>query len=325
MNTIKITNTNPQEINIKGGGQIFGITTVYQNNKNVTEGNSAYVTVPTKVSQLENDNGYITRETDPTVPNIVKTITANDINNWNSKQNQLISGSTIKTINDISLLGSGNINVGGSEYTAGTGISIDNGVINNTLTSYNDLTDLPTIPTKTSDLINDSEFVQSSELAEVAFNGSYNALSNTPVIPDSTSDLINDSNFAATNVNNNWSTSQTITGDINLSGNINYKKYSSNEVLIGKWIDDKNLYQKSYGVTLPNNLTGSVNTNLTTESVKNIYGTYTDGIRVYPINFHDQTSHNEINTYYENGYIKFESNFDASTYTGYVTLEYTKD
>lgn len=325
MNKIKITNAEPQPINITGGGEVLGITAVYVNDVDVTEGNAAYVTVPTKTSELQNDSGFITEETDPSVPSIVKTITTNDINNWNNKQNALISGSTIKTINNISLLGSGNINVGGTEYSAGTGISIENGIINNTLTSYNDLEDLPIIPTKTSDLINDSEFVQSSELAEVAFNGSYNALSNTPVIPDATSDLTNDSNFAATNVNNNWSASQTITGDITLTGNINYKKYSTNEILIGKWIDNKDLYQKSFGVTLPNNLTGSVNTNFTTESVKTIYGSYSDGIRVYPINFHDQTSHNEINTSYENGYIKFETNFDGSTYTGYITLEYTKD
>ena len=325
MNNISIRNIEPQQITISGGGEVIGITKVYVNGIDVTDGTNAYVIVPTKTSELDNDSGFITSETDPTVPSFVKNITQADINSWNNKQNLLVSGTTIKTINDTSLLGSGNINVGGATYTAGTGISIDNGEINNTIISYNDLEDLPTIPTKTSDLINDSEFVQSSELAEVAFNGSYNALSNTPVIPDATSDLTNDSNFAATNVNNNWSTSQTITGDITLTGNINYKKYSTNEVIIGKWLDNKDLYQKSFGVTLPNNLTGSVNTNLTTESVKNIYGSYTDGIRVYPINFHDQTTHNEINTFYENGYIKFETNFDGSNYTGYVTLEYTKD
>ena len=325
MNNIVIKNIEPQKINISEVNNVAGITNVFVNGVDVTEGNYAYVIVPTKTSELINNSDFITSETDPTVPYYIKQITINDINNWNNKQNQLISGTNIKTINSISLLGSGNLNVGGSEYSAGNGISIIDGTINNTITSYNDLTDLPTIPDKTSQLINDSNFVQSDELAEVAFNGSYNALSNTPVIPDSTSDLTNDSNFAVTNVNNNWSASQTITGDITLSGNINYKKYSSNEVLIGKWIDDKDLYQKSYGVTLPNNSTGSVNTNLTTESVKTIYGTYTDGIRVYPINFHDQTSHNEINTSYENGYIKFETNFDGSTYTGYVTLEYTKD
>lgn len=325
-NEIIITNNPPQEINIVGdGAEVIGITDVLQNGISVVTNNKAYVTVPTKTSELVNDSGFITNETDPTVPSFVKNITQADINSWNNKQNLLVSGTTIKTINSTSLLGSGNIEVGGTTYTAGTGISIDYGEISNTITSYNDLTNLPNIPTNTSDLINDSGFLVADDLSEVAFSGSYVDLSDTPEIPDATSDLTNDSNFAVTTTDNNWSASQTITGDITLSGNINYKKYSTNEVLIGKWIDNKDLYQKSFGVTLPNNLTGSVNTNFTTESVKTIYGTYTDGIRVYPINFHDQTSHNEINTSYENGYIKFETNFDGSTYTGYVTLEYTKD
>lgn len=62
---------------------------------------------------------------------------------------------------------------------------------------YNDLLDKPTIPTKTSDLTNDSNFVPSTNLANVAFSGSYYALSGTPTIPNKTSQLTNDSNFVA--------------------------------------------------------------------------------------------------------------------------------
>lgn len=62
---------------------------------------------------------------------------------------------------------------------------------------YNDLLDKPTIPTKTSDLTNDSKFVPSTNLANVAFNGYYYALSGLPTIPNKTSQLINDSNFVA--------------------------------------------------------------------------------------------------------------------------------
>lgn len=51
------------------------------------------------------------------------------------------------------------------------------------------------IPTKTSDLTNDSDFVESTDLATVATSGSYNDLSNKPTIPTKTSDLTNDSNF----------------------------------------------------------------------------------------------------------------------------------
>lgn len=44
-------------------------------------------TIPSKVSQLSNDVGYITSyaETDPTVPSHVKNITTADITNWNGK------------------------------------------------------------------------------------------------------------------------------------------------------------------------------------------------------------------------------------------------
>ena len=74
--------------------------------------------IPTKNSQLQNDSGFISQETDPTVPNHVKSITQNNIANWNNKQEQLISGTNIKTINNTSILGSGNIEIegGGSDY-----------------------------------------------------------------------------------------------------------------------------------------------------------------------------------------------------------------
>ena len=61
--------------------------------------------------------------------------------------------------------------------------------------SYNDLTDKPTIPTKTSQLTNDSEFVTSTELSTVATSGSYTDLTNKPTIPTTTGELTNDSGF----------------------------------------------------------------------------------------------------------------------------------
>lgn len=59
--------------------------------------------------------------------------------------------------------------------------------------SYNDLTNKPTIPTKTSQLTNDSLFItagalvpyaQKEELSNVAFSGDYDDLSNKPDIPE---------------------------------------------------------------------------------------------------------------------------------------------
>lgn len=209
---INIENTLPQDIELKqkenqvvlitDGGNIVGINDVLVNGISVVDGNIAYVVVPTKTSELENNSGFITNENDPTVPYYVKTISLADINNWNNKQDELVSGSTIKTINNENLLGSGNIDIEGTIYSAGTGININSSnVISNTITNYNQLEDLPDIPTKTSDLINDNDFVSEDELADVAFSGSYADLSNIPVIPDSTSDLINDSGFIDKNVN----------------------------------------------------------------------------------------------------------------------------
>lgn len=179
-NTIIIKNREPQAISIKGGGEVLGITTVYVNGIDVTEGSVAYVIVPTKTSELTNDSGFISHEVDPTVPYYVKQITQADINSWNNKQDELVSGTNIKTINSNSLLGSGNIDISTS-YTAGTGINISNeNVISNTITSYNDLTDLPTIPTSTSELLNDSGYLVADDLANVAFSGSYADLSDVP-------------------------------------------------------------------------------------------------------------------------------------------------
>ena len=118
--------------------------------------------IPTNVSQLNNDSGYITAETDPTVPTWVKGITEDNISNWNNKSN--FSG------------------------------------------SYDDLTDKPTIPTTTSQLINDSGFIDvtvnnlenytpTGDLSDVATSGSYNDLSNQPTIPTNTSQLTNDSDY----------------------------------------------------------------------------------------------------------------------------------
>lgn len=70
-------------------------------------------TVPTNVSAFTNDAGYLTQETDPTVPSHVKNIAQSDITAWNGKQEALVSGTNIKTINNQSILGSGNLDIGG--------------------------------------------------------------------------------------------------------------------------------------------------------------------------------------------------------------------
>ena len=322
-NEIIISNVEPQEIVINGGGaQVYGVIDVLVNGISVVTNNIANVSVPTKTSELENDSNFITSETDPTVPSFVKNITQADINSWNNKQDLLVSGVNIKTINSTSLLGNGNIELSGDNYIAGDGIDINNGIISNTITSYNDLTDLPTIPTETSQLINDSNFVVSSDLAEVAFNGDYNALSGIPEIPDSTSELINDSNFAVTTETNTFTANQNITGDLLITGNSNINKFNTSEIINGKWINDSVIYRKTIAVTLPNNTSATISTGLIDENVINIIGYVKSGTIVYPVNFNNTTT--QISTYYNNGNLIIEDNFDGSNYSGYITIEYYK-
>lgn len=72
--------------------------------------------------------------------------------------------------------------------------------------NYNDLSNKPTIPTNTSDLNNDSNFISTSSTTGLikndgtidttsysTFSGSYNDLSNKPTIPDELADLSDDS------------------------------------------------------------------------------------------------------------------------------------
>ena len=74
-------------------------------------------------------------------------ITTSNIASWNAKQNALVSGQNIKTINGQDILGEGNITIesnpseGGETYTAGTNIEItEDKVINNLLTNVSQLT-----------------------------------------------------------------------------------------------------------------------------------------------------------------------------------------
>lgn len=82
-------------------------------------------TVPTKLSELDNDSGFITEytETDPIYiadkPNIALKSEIPDIS---TKQDTLVSGTNIKTINGQSILGSGDITIEGG---SGGSITLD--------------------------------------------------------------------------------------------------------------------------------------------------------------------------------------------------------
>lgn len=93
--------------------------------------------------------------------------------------------------------------------------------------SYTDLSNKPTIPTKVSELQNDSGYVASSSLATVATTGSYSDLSNTPTIPTKVSELQNDSGYITDSALSDYQTkidNTLVTTDKTVVGAINENK-----------------------------------------------------------------------------------------------------
>lgn len=158
----------------------------------------------------------------------------------NAKQDTLVSGTNIKTINGTSVLGSGDIIIGegGTTVTGGTGIIVSNeGEISIDTSVVAELSDIPTVPTKTSQLTNDSGFITGInstdvttalgytpgtsnfsgdyddltdkpdlsvyELAANAFSGNYNDLTNKPTIPAAVSGTNNGVDWTSITIGNN--------------------------------------------------------------------------------------------------------------------------
>ena len=122
-------------------------------------------TIPDELKDLSDDSTH-------------RVVTDTEKSTWSGKQDALVSGTNIKTINNTSLLGSGNISVGGGTATDVqiNGTSIVSSDVANILTNtaYDSSTnkiatmsDIPTLPT----------------LATVATTGDYDDLTDKPTIP----------------------------------------------------------------------------------------------------------------------------------------------
>ena len=113
-------------------GTITGITM-----NGVSKGTSGVVDLGTVITDISGKQDVIDSShklnadlvDDTTSTN--KFVTASDKSTWSGKQDALVSGTNIKTINNESILGAGNITIqgGGSSYTAGDNINITNDVI----------------------------------------------------------------------------------------------------------------------------------------------------------------------------------------------------
>lgn len=179
-NEIQTLTKSGSTISLTNGGSVTVFDGDYNNLSNTPS-------IPTKTSDLTNDSGFLITEVDGSTTNELQVLSLS---------------------NDTIYLTSGGFVV------LPTGFDGD----------YNNLTNTPTIPGKTSDLTNDSGFITgevdgstTNELQLLSmsndtlyltdggfvvlpsgFNGDYNNLTNTPAIPSKTSDLTNDSGFITT-------------------------------------------------------------------------------------------------------------------------------
>lgn len=148
-------------------------------------------TVPTDVSAFNNDAGYITEDaisgkadtSAVTAVNNVLTahtadttihVTSSDKSTWSGKQDALVSGTNIKTINNQSLLGSGNITISGG---SGSG----NSVVECTKEEYDSMESGGTVDPTVFYIITDatpvetSGFVQTSAITSAVTSASTNS------------------------------------------------------------------------------------------------------------------------------------------------------
>ena len=124
-------------------------------------------------------------------------------------------------------------------YTAGTGIDITGNVITNTQTSaeWGNITGTLSDQTDLKNALDDK--ADASSLSSVATSGSYTDLSDKPSIPTKVSDLTNDSGFIDKDVNNltNYDTSTTVDTKISNSEEVLIGSDSGIKASHELWVD----------------------------------------------------------------------------------------
>lgn len=159
--------------------------------------------IPTKTSDLTNDSGFLTQHQD-----VSGKANISDLSNvaFSGSYTDLIDTPNLEIIKVTSDKGTASeqtmnklfIEIDGNTADAYYTVrennvyvwkKFDEDILDDLSISWNDLTDKPTIPSKISDLTDDSDFVEESDLSTVATSGSYNDLSNKPSIPSDIDDL----------------------------------------------------------------------------------------------------------------------------------------
>ena len=115
-----------------------------------------------------------------------------------------------------------------------------------------------------------------------------------------------------------------------ISGGYNHD-YSTSEHIIGTWIDGKTIYEKVFDFgALPNNTLKSVDSGITgIDKVIKVNGFAEKSdvtINVPYIEANSSNSKSTIDIWYNKSTNKVEinANFNASSFYGYITVQYTK-
>ena len=207
--------------------------------------------------------------------------------------------------------------------------------------NYNDLTNKPTIPSKVSDLNNDSGFITksvndltnytlSSSLATVATTGQYSDLTGTPSLAtvattgsyndllDKPSGLTLDSAVSTTSTNG--VENQAITNYVN-----NRTDYSTTETVIGTFLS-KPLYRKVFNITgFSSSNTDYVSvSSLNISTLVHLYGFYKNSNGTFSIPFYDSDSNYSVIFLSSGGYIRGRFGNATSITEAKVIIEYTK-
>ena len=213
---------------------------------------------------------------DPNTFYIITDATARDLSNYYTKsetsgatqistalatkQDTLVSGTNVKTINNESILGSGNITIegGGSSYTAGDGIDITNDVI-----SVTGKVDTSAFTAHTADtVIHVTASEKSTWNNKSDFSGSYNDLSNKPTIPTSASQLTNDSGYITSSALNGYATEAYVTA-------------ATNDMATKTWVGQQGYLTQHQDISGKQDVSG-MTAYTTTATTNTLSGTVTD-------------------------------------------------
>jgi hypothetical protein len=203
-------------------------------------------TVPTDVSAFNNDAGYITSNDLAGYATEQWVLDKNyaSTSSLSGKQDTLVSGVNIKTINNESLLGSGNITIsGGSTITidpsldSGSTNAVANSAITNALNSKASQSDLSSL----TDVV--SAHTASTNIHVTAqdktnwnnksnFSGSYNDLTDKPTIPTvptSNTAFTNDAGYITSAALSGYAESSAVTQEISaaVSGKVDVSVFNS--------------------------------------------------------------------------------------------------